>query len=70
MTQEIIKYTGKYTILRQWLHHDFLEILPEGAERSTRDDRYNDYQVIFGKKFVEDAAQVNTFMIGAGALGC
>lgn len=70
VTQEIIKYTGRYTILRQWLHHDFLEILPEGVERGISNNRYSDYQVLFGKQFIEDAAQVSTFLIGAGALGC
>ena len=70
ITQEIVKVTGKYSPLRQWLHHDFLEILPEGVDRAPINSRYSDYAVLFGKQFVEDASHVNTFMVGAGALGC
>lgn len=28
VAQEIVKYTGKYTPLRQWLHYDIFETLP------------------------------------------
>jgi ubiquitin-activating enzyme E1 len=30
ITQEIVKMTGKYSPLKQWLHHEFNEILPDG----------------------------------------
>ena len=49
ITQEIVKLTGKFTPLRQWLHHDFFETLPEGnVTRSLTPDRYFDYRIIFG----------------------
>ncbi len=49
ITQEIVKLTGKYTPLRQWLHHEFFEVLPEGeVARSITNDRYYDYHVLFG----------------------
>ena len=49
ITQEIVKLTGKFTPLRQWLHHDFFECLPDGnVARSLTADRYFDYRLIFG----------------------
>ena len=69
--QEVVKLTGKYTPLRQWLHHEFLEILPtEAVTRTTNNTRYADYTTIFGNEFLTAAGQVNTFLVGAGALGC
>lgn len=69
--QEIVKLTGKYTPLRQWLHHEFLEILPETpVTRTVTHNRYSDYTTLFGNEFSEEAGKVNTFLVGAGALGC
>jgi ubiquitin-activating enzyme E1 len=28
IAQEIVKYTGKYSPLKQWLHYDIFETLP------------------------------------------
>lgn len=71
ITQEIVKLTGKFTPLRQWLHHDFFEALPDGdVKRTVVNDRYFDYRVIFGDQFVEKALSSSSFIIGAGALGC
>ena len=66
-----MKLTGKYTPLRQWLHHDFFEVLPEGeVARSITNDRFYDYHVLFGDEFVKKASKSSSFLIGAGALGC
>jgi ubiquitin-activating enzyme E1 len=71
ITQEIVKLTGKFTPLKQWLHHEFFETLPEeGVARTITNDRYYDYHVIFGDSFVEKAQKSSSFIIGAGALGC
>jgi ubiquitin-activating enzyme E1 len=48
VAQEVVKLTGKYTPLRQWLHYDFLEILPKKIDRAPTNTRYNDYAVLFG----------------------
>jgi ubiquitin-activating enzyme E1 len=32
--------------------------------------RYADYNILFGDKFIEKILKSNTFLIGAGALGC
>ena len=71
ITQEIVKLTGKFSPLRQWLHHDFFEALPDGqVQRSEINDRYYDYRSIFGDEFIEKAQKSSSFVIGAGALGC
>ena len=71
ITQEIVKLTGKFSPLRQWLHHDFFQTLPEGqVNRTIISDRYSDYRVIFGDEFIEKAQKSSSFVIGAGALGC
>lgn len=71
ITQEVVKMTGKYTPLRQWLHHEFFEVLPEGqVSRTLSNDRYQDYHIIFGDEFVRRASESSSFVIGAGALGC
>ena len=71
ITQEIVKMTGKYSPLRQWLHHDFFEVLPEEeVKRSHIDSRYGDYNIIFGDDFLSKCQNSSSFLIGAGALGC
>lgn len=71
IAQEVIKLTGKFTPLRQWLHHEFFETLPtENVPRTLTNDRYCDYHALFGDAFVEKAAKSSSFVIGAGALGC
>jgi len=43
IAQEIVKYTGKYSPIRQWLHYDCLETLPEGqVDRTLMNCRYDD----------------------------
>jgi len=43
IAQEALKFTGKYTPLRQWYHNEFFEALPEGqVNRQTLNSRYDD----------------------------
>ena len=43
VAQEIVKITGKYTPLRQWIHYDCFESLPAGeVDRSPTNSRYDD----------------------------
>lgn len=73
VAQEIIKFTGKYTPLRQWLHHEVFEALPESTESLNTvpvGSRYDDYISIYGQEFLEKLQNQNAFMVGAGALGC
>ena len=71
--QEIVKYTGKFKPIHQWLWFDFSEVvenLNENIERNLKNDRYDDQIAIFGNEIQEKLNNSNIFIIGAGALGC
>ena len=71
--QEIVKYTGKYNPIHQWVWFDFsetVENLENNIERNLMNDRYDDQIAIFGNKIQEKLANDNIFIVGAGALGC
>ena len=73
ISQEAIKVTGKYTPIYQWLRFDFFEVvenIPNDANRSLLNCRYDDQIAIFGQQFQEKLENLNIFMVGAGALGC
>jgi ubiquitin-activating enzyme E1 len=75
VAQEVVKATGKYTPLEQWLHLDFLEVLPDTppsqADSAPRGGRYDDLVAVFGEPFVaQQLMNGRTFMVGCGALGC
>ena len=46
IAQEIVKYTGKYSPLKQWLHFDIYETLPKedagAVNREPLGSRYDD----------------------------
>jgi len=43
VAQEIVKFTGKYSPLKQWLHFDIYETLPrEQVDRTPMNCRYDD----------------------------
>jgi ubiquitin-activating enzyme E1 len=51
VAQEIVKYTGKYTPLKQWLHFDIYETLPrEAVNRAPLGGRYDDQIKIYGQE--------------------
>jgi len=74
ISQEIVKFTGKYTPINQWLWCNFSEIIENLDEskidRSLKGTRYDDQIAIFGNEFQKKLENLNIFMIGAGALGC
>ena len=72
MAQEIVKFTGKYSPMKQWLHFDIYETLPreEGVDRSPMGSRYDDQIKIYGRAVQEKLMNTKLFMVGAGALGC
>ena len=73
IAQEIIKATGKYTPIDQWLIYDFFETienLEENIDRTLKNCRYDDQIAIFGNEIQEKIQKSNMFMIGAGATGC
>ena len=71
--QEVIKITGKYIPIQQWLRFDFFETianLPDNCNRELLNSRYDDQIAIFGQDLQNKLSNLNIFMIGAGALGC
>lgn len=54
VAQEIVKHTGKFMPLRQWLHFETFELIPEGEiDRTVSNCRYDDQIAIFGRAFQE-----------------
>ena len=73
LAQEIIKATGKYVPIDQWLIYDFFETvenIKDDADRSLKNCRYDDQIAIFGNEIQEKIQKSNIFMVGAGATGC
>ena len=74
ISQEIVKYTGKYLPIKQWLWCNFSEIVENldesSIDRNLKGTRYDDQIAIFGNEFQQKLENTNIFMIGAGALGC
>ena len=73
LAQEIIKATGKYVPIDQWLIYDFFETvenLGENIDRTIKNCRYDDQIAIFGNEIQEKIEKSNIFMVGAGATGC
>ena len=75
VAQEVVKFTGKYQPLKQWLHLDAFEVLPatrpSAEETAPLNSRYDDLVALFGKTFVQQRiADARTFLVGCGALGC
>ena len=73
IAQEIIKATGKYIPIDQWLIYDFFETvenLSDDIDRTLKNCRYDDQIAIFGNEIQEKIQKSNMFMVGAGATGC
>mgnify|MGYP006274108109 CR=1 FL=1 len=71
VAQEVVKITGKYTPITQWLHLDFFSSLPkEEVNREPKNSRYDDLILVFGREIQEKLHKQKLFLIGAGALGC
>jgi ubiquitin-activating enzyme E1 len=71
--QEIVKWTGKYNPIHQWIWFNFTETvenLEPNIDRNLMNDRYNDQIAIYGNKIQEKLFNSNMFIIGAGALSC
>lgn len=75
IAQEIVKFTGKFTPLKQWIHIDAFEVLPDDVSKPTDtaalNSRYDHIISIYGKEFQETKlGNIKTFLVGCGALGC
>jgi ubiquitin-activating enzyme E1 len=71
--QEVIKASGKFTPIDQWVHHDEQALVMDECASNVGPlfgSRY-DYQIaIMGKDFQARAANQRVFLVGCGALGC
>ena len=80
--QEIVKFTGKFTPLEQWLWFDFSEIIPNPFEKkeinepkdgnvifSSDNILYQDQIEIIGEKANKNLRDLNVLVVGCGALG-
>ena len=73
VSQEIIKKTGKYKPIEQYLWVDFFETIENKIQNVNRDisgSRYDDQIAIYGQEIQKKLNNLNIFIIGAGALGC
>lgn len=72
VSQEIVKITGKYIPINQWLWFDFFETLGNtlNYDRRSINSRYDEQIAIFGQNIQNKLSKLNIFLIGAGALGC
>eukprot|EP01062_Namystynia_karyoxenos_P018915 TRINITY_DN1705_c0_g1_i2.p1 TRINITY_DN1705_c0_g1~~TRINITY_DN1705_c0_g1_i2.p1 ORF type:complete len:1280 (+),score=513.52 TRINITY_DN1705_c0_g1_i2:119-3958(+) len=73
IAQEVVKRSGKYTPLRQWLHFDFFELLQEKgvpSDAAPQGGRYDHQISVFGEAFQKALASQTWFLVGCGALGC
>jgi len=74
--QEVLKsVSGKFHPIVQWLYFDSLESLPSSVKRSEElckpiGSRYDGQIAVFGREFQEKLANINEFLVGAGAIGC
>ncbi|KAE9964230.1 E1 ubiquitin-activating protein [Venturia inaequalis] len=74
--QEVLKsVSGKFHPIVQFLYFDSLESLPTNSPRSEANcaplnTRYDGQIAVFGKDFQDQLANVEEFLVGAGAIGC
>ena len=70
--QEVVKHCGKYTPIDQWLHIDFIEVLPSvpPSDAEPQNCRYDHNIALFGKHIQDSLLNLRTFIVGCGALGC
>ena len=72
--QEVIKYSGKYKPIHQWLYCEFSQLVENintnKDDRKMINSRYDDQIAILGNEMQKKLSDTNIFMIGAGALGC
>jgi ubiquitin-activating enzyme E1 len=72
VAQEVVKFTGKYTPLRQCLYFDMFELVPaaDPTDWKPLGSRYDDQIAIMGQSFQQVLSNMKLFLVGAGALGC
>lgn len=71
VAQEVIKKTGKFTPIDQWVHHDDACLATCGADPGPfATTRYAHQATVLGAGFMEAIQNQRIFLVGCGALGC
>ncbi|KAK1937531.1 putative ubiquitin-activating enzyme E1 [Babesia divergens] len=73
VAHEVIKFTGKYHPIEQWLYCDFTfpeELTKGNTSDAGFDSRYSDQIAIWGREVQSKIQNAKIFTVGAGALGC
>jgi len=71
--QEVLKASGKFTPIDQWVHHDESVLVADECPSNVGPlfgSRYDHQIAILGKDFQARAANQRVFLVGCGALGC
>jgi len=71
--QEVIKKSGKFTPIDQWLHHDDPHLFSRGHTSlcsSYTLTRYAGQVAIIGEELMDELRRQRVFLVGCGALGC
>jgi len=68
LAQEVIKMTGKFSPLQQWLHLDAFEVLAASDAQPYAAD--SDLVALLGSAVADKLRSTSTFVVGCGALGC
>jgi ubiquitin-activating enzyme E1 len=71
--QEVLKASGKFTPIDQWVHHDEPILVADECPSNIGPlfgSRYDHQIAILGKDFQARAANQRVFLVGCGALGC
>ena len=69
----MIKKTGKFTPIEQWVHHEDVALVTDAVPSNTSPamgSRYDDQIAVLGKDFMARVRNMKIFMVGCGALGC
>jgi len=71
VAQEVIKKTGKFTPIEQWIHHDDGILVPDNASLGEyAGTRYQCQAAVLGTAFMDAIKKQKVFLVGCGALGC
>ncbi len=72
IAQEIVKFTGKFIPIEQWIWFDFYDTIRELKinDRILKKSRYDEQISIYGNNIQNKLEKSNIFIIGAGAIGC
>lgn len=70
VSQEIIKFfSSKFCPIHQFFSIDYTNSLPKDTNYELKNDRYDQYRIIFGNKQQEMMEKLRCFILGSGSTG-